>query len=155
MHCKDSSNPRTYQAKARRLAHDVRLRPSARTGAPAEITFPHPLSWWRTRRPERFKEVDIHIARYVLSKSAIIGESHWHLGAAGNVAVAINVARRANGRHSIISLDVAMTAVLCITLEGNTEAKLFLSAILSQRADVDQALGKLSDEWLDFTPPWI
>jgi hypothetical protein len=112
------------------------------------------LSWWRTRRPAQFKEVDIHIARYVLSKSAIIGESHWHLGAAGNVAVAINVARRAKGRHSMISLDVAMTAVLCIALEGNTEAKLFLSAILSQRADVDQVLGQLSDEWLDYRPSW-
>jgi hypothetical protein len=53
-----------------------------------------------------------------------------------------------------VSVDVAMTAVLCIALEGNVEAKLFLAAILHQRSDVDQVSGELSDRWLDFTPPW-
>jgi hypothetical protein len=92
----------------------------------------------------------------VLTKSAIIGEPHWHIGASGNVSVAINVARRANKQRgaSLVSVDVAMTAVLCIALEGNLEARLFLAAILDQRSETDRACGFLSDSWLEFTPAW-
>lgn len=154
MQCKDSSNPsegRRYRASTR-----SNFLERARRNVPVQVLFPHPLSWWRTRRPEQFKEVDIYIARFILTKSAIIGEAHWHLGAAGNPAIAINVARRANKRHgaSLVSLDIAMTAILCIALEGNVEAKLFLAAILQQRSEVDHISGELSDRWLDFSPPW-
>ncbi|MET4356385.1 hypothetical protein ABIC08_006348 [Bradyrhizobium sp. RT9b] len=155
MHCKDSANPRTSRSSAGQSAQGARTLERVRKSAPVEIVFPHPLSWWRTRRPERFKEVDIHIARYVLSKSAVIGEPHWHLGAAGNLAIALNVAMRASKRQSLLSLDLAMTAVLCLALEGQDEAKLFLSAMLLRRSEIDEATSELSDEWLDFSPTWI
>ncbi|WP_271599414.1 hypothetical protein [Bradyrhizobium sp. CCBAU 45384] len=156
MHSKDSSNPSDRRTGAYRAGGRPDFLERARRNVPVRVLFPHPLSWWRTRRPGEFKEVDIYIARFVLSKSAIIGEAHWHLGAAGNAAIAINVARRANKRRgaSLVSLDVAMTAVLCIALEGNIEAKLFIAAILHQRSEIDQISGELSDRWLDFAPPW-
>jgi hypothetical protein len=156
MRCKDPSNPSLHPTRAGRSGTRPNLVERPRRTGPVQVLFPHPLSWWRTRRPEQFKQVDLYIARYVLTKSAIIGEPHWHLGAAGNPSIAINVARRANKRRgaSLVSVDVAMTAVLCIALEGNVEAKLFLAAILHQRSDVDQVSGELSDRWLDFTPPW-
>jgi hypothetical protein len=154
MQCKDSSNPMKSREKGFRSDTGSRHLDRAHRSLPTEVLFPHPLSWWRTRRPERFKEVDIYIARYVLTKCAIIGEPHWHIGAAGNPAIAINVARRAHKRHSRISLDLAMTAVLCVALDGNVEAKLFLSAILHQRSEIDRIAGELSDRWLNFTPPW-
>ncbi|MBR0684404.1 hypothetical protein JQ594_00610 [Bradyrhizobium manausense] len=156
MHLKDSSYPYARQTSASRSNARSSFLERARRNVAAQVLFPHPLSWWRTRRPENFKEVDIYIARHLLTKSAIIGEPHWHLGAAGNGPIAINVAWRANKRcgASLVSVDVAMTAVLCIALEGNVEAKLFLAAILQQRSDVDHTCGALSDSWLDFTPPW-
>ncbi|WP_256807643.1 hypothetical protein [Bradyrhizobium sp. Bra64] len=155
MRCKDSNTAERY-SRGYRSSGQLNLVERARKDVPVEIHFPHPLTWWRTRRPDQFKQVDIYIARYVLSKSAIIGEAHWHLGAAGNPAVAINVARRANKRRgaSLVSLDVAMTAVLCVALEGNIQAKLFLAAILSQRSTFDQVAVDLSDRWLDFIAPW-
>lgn len=155
MYCKDSNTATGYTRTYRSGGQRNRLQ-QARKDVPVEIHFPHPLTWWRTRRPDQFKHVDIYIARYVLSKSAIIGEAHWHLGAAGNPAVAINVARRANKRRgaSLVSLDVAMTAVLCVALEGHIQAKLFLAAILNQRSAFDQVAVDLSDLWLDFIPPW-
>jgi hypothetical protein len=126
----------------------------ARRDVPARVVFPHPLSWWRVRAADEFKEVDVFIARRLLSKSAIIGEPHWFLGAAGDAAVAINVARRAqkHGGVSLVSLDVAMTAVLCIALEGDVAAALFLSAALKRRSDVDPPCGALSDSWLAYNP---
>lgn len=149
---KDWSNP---SGRAPRGSRSDFLKRASRN-VPVQVLFPHPLSWWRTRGPEHFKEVDIYIARHVLTKSAIIGEPHWHLGAAGNPAIAINVARRANkrGSASLVSVDVAMTAVLCIALEGNNDARLFLAAVLHQRSGSDHASGALSDRWLDFRPFW-
>lgn len=153
---KDWSNPSERPPRPSRSSSRTDFLERARRNVPVQVLFPHPLSWWRTRRPEHFKEVDIYIARHVLTKSAIIGESHWHLGAAGNLAIAINVAHRANKKRggSLVSVDVAMTAVLCIALEGNVEAKLFLAAILHQRSEIDQVFGELSDRWLEFAPPW-
>ncbi|MDF0498262.1 hypothetical protein [Bradyrhizobium yuanmingense] len=152
---KDSSNP-TPPNRSRRSHGRTDFLARAQRNVPVEVRFPHPLSWWRIRKPEDFKKVDIYIARYVLSKSAIIGEPHWHVGVAGNASVAINVARRANKRQgaSLVSVDVAMTAVLCIALEGNLEARLFLSAILDRRFETDRLCRFLSDSWLDFTPAW-
>lgn len=156
MHSKDSINPSERRTESCRPSRPPDFLSRARRNVPVQVLFPHPLSWWRTRRPEHFKEIDIHLARFVLSKSAIIGEPYWHLAAAGNLAMAINAARRANKRRgvSLVSLDVAMTAILCIALEGSVEAKLFLAAILHQRSDVDQVFGELSDRWLDFSPSW-
>lgn len=153
---KDWSNPSERPIRPFRSRPGPEFLERARRNVPVQVLFPHPLSWWRTRRPAHFKEVDIYIARHVLTKSAIIGESHWHLGAAGNLAIAINVARRANKKRggSLVSVDVAMTAVLCLALEGNVEAKLFLAAILHQRSEVDQVSGELSDGWLGFVPAW-
>jgi hypothetical protein len=110
------------------------------------------LSWWRTRSADEFKKIDVVIARSVLTRSAIIGEPHWHLGAAGDPAVAIGVALRAQRRPgSIVALDVAMTAVLCVALEGDLTAALILSAALRCRAEVDGP-GAISDSWLSYRP---
>ena len=153
---KDWSNPSERPIRSSRSRPCPDFLERARRNVPVQVLFPHPLSWWRTRLPEHFKEVDIYIARHVLTKSAIVGESHWHLGAAGNLAIAINVARRANKKPglSLVSVDVAMTAVLCIALEGNDEAKLFLAAILHQRSEGNQVFGELADRWLGFVPAW-
>lgn len=153
---KDWSNPSERASRTSSWSSRPDFLERARRNVPAQVLFPHPLSWWRARRPGHFKEVDIHIARHVLTKSAIIGESHWHLGASGNPAIAINVARRANKKRggSLVSVDVAMTAVLCLALEGNVEAKLFLAAVLHQRSEADQVFRELSDGWLGFVPAW-
>src|SRR5579871_6088508 len=101
----------------------------ARRNVPVTIHFPHPLSWWRTRRAEDFKRSDVAIARSVLTRSAILGEPHWHLGARGDTAVAIGVALRARRQsgENLVVVDVAMTAVLCCAVEGDTTAGLLLS----------------------------
>jgi hypothetical protein len=124
----------------------------ARRNVAAKISFPHPLSWWRTRPAHEFKKKDIVIARHFLTRSAIIGEPHWFLGAAGNAAVAIGVALRARrrGGNTLVSLDVAMSAVLCCALEGHPEAALLISATLERRREVDPPCRVLSDSWLTY-----
>src|SRR6202000_3293752 len=124
-------------------------RRSSRTRAPlaakatkiasVQISFPHPLSWWRSRCADEFKDIDVNIARHILRRSAIIGEPHWFLGAAGDAAVAIGVALRTQRqfRHALLPLDVAMTAVLCVALEGDATAALFMSGTLERRSDSD------------------
>lgn len=114
------------------------------------ISFPHPLSWWRTRSADEFNKIDVAIARAVLTRSAIIGEPHWHLGAAGDPAVAIGVALRVQKRsgEKLILLDVAMTAVLCCAVEGDATAAVLLSGILKQRSASDPFYANLSDTWL-------
>lgn len=124
-----------------------------RKRAPVDIALPHPLSWWRTRSADEFKKIDVVIARTVLTRTGIIGEPHWHLGAAGDPAVAIGVALRTQRRpNSIVALDVAMTAVLCVALEGDLTAALILSAALRCRADIGAHCGAISDSWLAYRP---
>jgi len=122
----------------------------ARKSVPARIQFPHPLSWWRVRPADAFRRMDVVIARHFLRKSAIIGEPFWFLGAAGDAAVALGVAGRIQrqGKLNLISLDLAMTAVLCVALEGHTPAALLLSSSLKQRASIEPLCEALSDTWL-------
>jgi hypothetical protein len=94
--------------------------------------------------------MDVVIARNVLIRTAIIGEPHWHLGAAGDAAVAIGVALRIQKRSGdkLVLVDVTMTAVLCCALEGNDTAALLLSNSLERRANNDTLCSALSDSWL-------
>src|SRR6185312_3536221 len=125
----------------------------ARRNIPVTLSFPHPLSWWRTRRAEEFKRTDCAIARGVLTRSAILGEPHWHLAAHGDTAVAIGVALRVQKRsgENLILVDVAMTAVLCCAVEGDATAALLLSATLKRRADKYARFNGLSDSWLVYS----
>lgn len=153
MSCKDSPIASKRPARTSRWLRE--LAPPAvraRSNVSARATFPHPFSWWRVRAPDDFKKVDVFVARHILRKSAIIGEPHWFLGAAGDAAIAINVARRAQTRDgvSLVSLDVAMTAVLCIALEGDVAAALFLSAALKRRSEFDSRCAALSDGWISY-----
>jgi hypothetical protein len=122
----------------------------ARRNVPVQIEFPHPLSWWRVRPSYAFKDSDVFVARHLLRKSAIIGEPYWFLGAAGDAPVAVGVAIRIERRRrpNLVSLDFAMTAVLCVALEGDTAAALLLSAALKRRSDIDPLCAALSDTWL-------
>ncbi|MGZ5172239.1 MAG: hypothetical protein ACXWCY_32910 [Burkholderiales bacterium] len=109
------------------------------------------MSWWRARPAHAFKEIDVVIARHFLRKSAIIGEPHWFLGATGDAAVALGVAIRIQrqGRPNQVLLDLAMTAVLCVALEGHTPAALLLSSSLKRRAGIEPLCEALSDTWLN------
>jgi hypothetical protein len=127
----------------------------ARAGrnVPVGICFPHPLSWWRTRRAQEFRHVDITIARAMLNRSAIVGEPHWHLGARGDKAVAIGVAvrvQRRSGNNQVL-IDVAMTAVLCCALEGDLASALLLSGTLKRLAASCPHCEELSNSWLTET----
>jgi hypothetical protein len=126
----------------------------ARANVPVTISFPHPLCWWRKRPAHQFKKTDIYIARRILMRSAIIGEPHWFFGAAGDAAVAIGVALRTQRSvgNTLVSLDLAMTAVLCVALEGNLTAALMMSAALKRRTDIDSICGALADSWLAYKP---
>ena len=123
----------------------------ARKNGPIRIEFPHPLSWWRARPAHAFKDIDVVIARHFLRKSAIIGEPHWFLGATGDAAVALGVALRIQRqeRPNLVLLDLAMTAVLCVALEGHTPATLLLSSSLKRRAGIEPHCEALSDTWLN------
>lgn len=120
--------------------------------SPTGILFPHPLSWWRSRAADDFKKIDVFIARHFLQKSAIIGEPHWFLAAAGDSAVAVGVALRAlkEGGNTQVSLDVAMTAVLCVALEGDPTAVVLMATALKRRSETDPPCSHLSDGWLKF-----
>lgn len=123
----------------------------AKRNVPYQIEFPHPLSWWRTRPAYGFKGLEISIARRFLRDTGIMGEPHWYLGAAGDAAVAIGVAiriRRQAAPLNLVSLDLAMTAVLCVALEGNAAAALLLSATLKARSTEDPTCVVLSESWL-------
>jgi hypothetical protein len=124
----------------------------ARSNVPVSISFPHPFAWWRTLRADRFSVGYVHIARRLLAKSAIIGEPHWFLAAAGDAAVAIGVAVRVQKRagNTAVLLDLAMTAVACVALEGNQTAALLLSSTLKRRREIDARCAALSDTWLAY-----
>jgi hypothetical protein len=67
----------------------------------------------------------------ILTRSAIIGEPHWFLGAAGDAAVAIGVAlpvQRQLG-DTLVSLDL-------VALEGDPAAAFLLSATLKRRSGI-------------------
>jgi len=124
---------------------------AARANGQARIEFPHPLSWWRARPAHAFKDIDVVIARHFLRKSAIIGEPHWFLGATGDAAVALGVATRIQRqeRSNQVLVDLAMTAVLCVALEGHTPAALLLSSSLKRRSGIEPHCEALSDTWLN------
>jgi hypothetical protein len=126
----------------------------ARRNVPVVLSFPHPLTWWRTLRAEQFREGHIRIARRLLSQSAIIGEPHWFLAAAGDAAVSIGVALRAqkSGARTLVPLDLAMSAVLCVALEGNATAALVMASTLKRRREIDARCAALSDSWLAYKP---
>lgn len=121
---------------------------------PVRLLYPHPLSWWRSRAAGEFRTMDVVIARSFLSRSAVIGEPSWHLGAAGDAAVAVGVALRTRRRFrkNRVLLDIAMTAVLACAVEGDATAAMLLSEVLRQRAVVDPSCSALSDSWLRIGP---
>ncbi|WP_439923652.1 hypothetical protein [Nitrobacter sp. JJSN] len=122
----------------------------AQANVPVTIPVQHPLSWWRTRPADQCKEADVRIARHFLTRSAIIGEPHWFLGAAGDAAITIGVALRAQRRkgNTLVTVDLAMTAVLCCALEGDVTAALLMASMLKLRTDIDPRCKILSDSWL-------
>ena len=138
-----------------RRQHSCSARPAhapahPRNSGEARIEFPHPLSWWRVRPVHSFSNVDVLIARQFLRKVAIAGEPFWYLGAAGNAAVAMRVAVRIQSQQkpNLVTLDVAMTAVLCIALAGHEPAAVLLASALKRRSDIEPHCVALSDGWL-------
>ena len=120
----------------------------AKRNVPVRVEYPHPLCWWRTRAAHSFKSSDIAIARCFLRKSAIIGEPRWHLAAQGNAAIAIGVALRIRKQTTnFISVDLAMTAVLCVALEGASAAAFLLASALESRTAIDPQGAALSMGW--------
>ncbi len=124
----------------------------AQKNVPITVSFPHALSWWRTLRADQFNRTHVVRARRVLIKSAIIGEPHWFLAAAGDAAVAIGVAlraqKRASDHHLSLDLDLAMTAVLNLAIQGNEVARLLMASALRRQSRLDPLCGALSDSWL-------
>jgi hypothetical protein len=145
-----SLNPARGAKRPTSLTNEPDQAARAKKNVPIRISFPHPLSWWRMRAADEFKDVDVCIARHFLTRSAIIGEPHWFLGAAGDPAVAIGVALRIqrHRKETLVSLDLAMTAVMCVALEGDAAAALLLSATLKGRSGIDPLCDSLSDTWL-------
>jgi hypothetical protein len=153
MRSKVSANPsKRPSQRSRSPASQADFLARALANVPVVIPFQHPLSWWRTRPADQFKKTDVHIARHFLMGSAIIGEPHWFLGAAGDAAIAVGVALRAQRRkgNTLVTVDLAMTAVLLTALEGNVTAALLMSAMLKRRSDVDRRCTMLSDSWLTY-----
>jgi hypothetical protein len=153
MRSKVSANPsKRPSQRSRSPASQADFLERARANVPVIIPLQHPLSWWRTRPPDQFKKTDVHIARHFLTGSAIIGEPHWFLGAAGDAAIAVGVALRTQRRkgNTLITVDLAMTAVLLTALEGNVTAALLMSAMLKRRSDIDRRCPMLSDSWLTY-----
>jgi hypothetical protein len=153
MHSKISPSPsKRPTGRSRLLANQAVFLARARANVPVTIPFQHPLSWWRMLRADEFKKAYVGVARYFLTKSAIIGEPHWFLGAEGDEAIAIGVALRAqrNKGDTLVSVDLAMSAVLCCALEGSIAATLLMSSVLKRRSDVDPRCKVLSDSWLTY-----
>ena len=153
MRSKISANPsKRPSQRSRSPASQADFLARARANVPVVIPFQHPLSWWRTRPADQFKKTDVHIARHFLMGSAIIGEPHWFLGAAGDAAIAVGVALRAQRRkgNTLVTVDLAMTAVLLTALEGNVTAALLMSAMLKRRSNIDRRCEMLSDSWLTY-----
>ncbi len=102
------------------------------------------------RPAHSFKSVDVLIMRQSLRKVAIFGEPFWFIGAKGNAAVALSAAVRIQKqeRPNHVSIDLAMTAVLCLALEGHTPAAVLLSSALRKRSSFEPHCTMLSDAWL-------
>lgn len=66
--------------------------------------------------------------------------------------MAIAIARRAyrSGLPRLVSLDLAMSAVLCAAIEGNAAAALMLAYLLKRRRARDPACGALADGWFAY-----
>jgi hypothetical protein len=153
MRSKVSANPsKRPSQRSRSPASQADFLARARANVPVIIPFQHPFSWWRTRPADQFKKTDVNIARHFLMRSAIIGEPHWFLGAAGDAAIAVGVALRAQKRkgNALVTVDLAMTAALLTALEGNVTAALLMSAMLKRRSDIDRRCTMLSDSWLTY-----
>jgi len=144
--------PKRSAGHARSSPTQAALFARARRNVPVVLTFPHPLAWWRTLRAEQFRKPHIRVVRRLLSQSAIIGEPHWFLAAAGDAAVAIGVALRVqkSGARTLVPLDLAMSAVLCIALDGNATGALVMASALKRRSEIDARCAALSDSWLAY-----
>jgi hypothetical protein len=117
---------------------------------PVLIEPSHPLAWWRTRPAQSFKRCDVVAARRVLMKSAIIGEPDWLRGVRGDAPTTLGIALRVRREKGpgCVCFDLAMTAVLCVAVEGNAAAALLLSAALKAIATSDPSADPLSSSWL-------
>jgi hypothetical protein len=123
--------------------------------APSSAGLPEsPLSWWRTRRPNRFVRKDAATLRLALAGSLINGEPRWREAATGgrdgDRPIVIGICMRQVMRHRIdsIEVDLAASATLACALLGDTASARFLSWALEQRARIDPFCALLSDLWL-------
>ncbi len=153
MHSLNSSNPSNrLTSRRQRSPTQADFVARARRNVPIFIRSPHPFAWWRTLPAQRFRADHILVARRLLMKSAIIGEPHWFLGVAGDAAVTVGVAlriQRAAGSRSVL-LDLAMTALVCVAVEGNLTAALLLSSTLRRLSKTDARCGVISESWLAY-----
>jgi hypothetical protein len=90
----------------------------------------NPLASWRTHRALDFSFDDVKSMRALLAKTTLLGQPKW-AAAAGDGAAAVAVAISFIPAGNITaSLDLAMTALIACTIEGDRGAAIVASHIL-------------------------
>ena len=117
---------------------------------PAPLPLPVlPAYWWRTRKPQSFGGPDVKAIRAALLRMRIPGESDWLWAVTGDPATAIGIAVRQLQAYGMTSpiVDAAVSAVLCVAIEGNRAAPAVVESALRRRQKIDPLCAELILAW--------
>ena len=117
-----------------------------------DVATASPLSWWRETPPQHLGHSQMKALRRHLVELGILGDEDWPRAARGDAAAAIAVAIRViwNPSASRDLLDIAMSAVVVVALDGDAAARDVLAHALRRRIGTTRA-NELADKWAMLT----
>jgi hypothetical protein len=109
-----------------------------------------PLQWWRTVPVTALSDDLLEEATRAMSRFAILGEPNWRAALAGEATTAVGIALRATKYADAPTtlVDLAMTALLRPSFNGNPAAALVMASII-KRVVVGAEGQVLATGWLE------
>jgi hypothetical protein len=115
---------------------------------PADVT---PLEWWRTLPADHFGDAQQLVMRGINNKICTMRGQEWLAALRGDAAACVAVAFAALPITEIsLEIDLAMSALTVVALDGNAAAAVLLSHILQQTPLDHPFARELSVSWLAF-----
>jgi hypothetical protein len=122
--------------------------PSSWPFRPEDVT---PLAWWRTMPADLVGEAEHLLLRDVIGKIGVLKGREWISAMRGDAAASVEIALGILPISTVtLEVDLAMTVLTLVALDGNAAAALVLSQVL-QGVSLDHPFAKeLSVSWLGF-----
>jgi hypothetical protein len=120
--------------------------PSSWPFRPEDVT---PLAWWRTMPADLLGDAEHLLLSEVIGKIGVLKGREWISAMRGDAAASVEIALETLPISTVtLEVDLAMTALTLVALDGNAAAALVLSQVL-QCVSLDHPFAKeLSVSWL-------